>query len=280
MTVPTPPRNVSSAGRTRRMAVLRSGESPWSRCRLLVCAAGLGPNGTVAPAVERDVLVVAGRTRWRRGEAARSRAPRNPDPREADGPSRLVMPWPRRSLRVPRRPGAGRSRPRAVRRGHPPRRRQTVTDLVRARCRRPRRRSALGRSAASHSRRWMRPGWLGWGYTAFRTTVSSVRFHSLISRPDRGRTAQGRCGVGRASSAPARAGGRVAGKYRPPDTCIVLERVADRDARGDAHGDCPPVGCLQRGGGDAGSQGPKGPDRIRAACGGGVCPRSRWKQRP
>lgn len=35
-------------------------------------------------------MVVAGRTSTRRGEAATHRAPRNPDPREADGPSRLL----------------------------------------------------------------------------------------------------------------------------------------------------------------------------------------------
>jgi hypothetical protein len=109
-TPPKPPRNVSSTGsgppndRAAGPGIAVVMFSTPHPCDWIGAGRPWRTGGS------RGVLVVAGGTRWRRGEAADSRAPRNPDPREVDGPP--VMPWPGRWLLKQRRSGAGRSRPR------------------------------------------------------------------------------------------------------------------------------------------------------------------------
>ncbi|WP_369679681.1 CBS domain-containing protein [Streptomyces mirabilis] len=112
VTVPRPPRNVSCVG-----GGLPNGPAPGPGIAAVMFSTPhpchrIGAGRPWRTGGSRGVLVLAGGTRWRRGEAADSRAPRNPDPREVDGPSRPVTPWPARWLLKQWRSGAGRFRPR------------------------------------------------------------------------------------------------------------------------------------------------------------------------
>ncbi len=217
------------------------------------CSAGLGPNGTVHGS---DVMCWWRRGPLRRGEAARSRAPRNPIPREADGPSRLVMPWPRRSLPyrgdpVPDDPvlaPCDEDIPAAATDGDSP-----GPDKVPATSTR----LSLPPAAWAAPGRWMRRSRWTW-----RVRTPWARCGSTAWSAARIEVALRKDGAGwEGLLFSARPRGRESrGEAPPSDTCVVRERVADRAARGDAHGHFPPGGCLQRAGRRcrlAGAEGPR-----------------------